>query len=120
MTFGEPIPDFCTRNNELLESSLAAPRQTFSGKLLHPTLVDQVVALFYSLIKNHPFENGNKRIAVMAILVFLHGNNKWISIKPSSLYEMAIFVSQSKPNEKDTVYSRVKNKMKPFIINRDK
>lgn len=71
LTFDEPIPDYSTKDSALLESALGSPRQTFGGKLLYPTLLKQASILFYSLIKNHPFKNGNKRIAVISLLVFL-------------------------------------------------
>lgn len=101
MTFNQPIPDFDTRNKDLLESALGAPQQTFGGSLLYPTLTKQAAILFYSLIKNHPFQNGNKRIAVLTVLVFLSLNNKWLSILPYNFYELAIKVAASKAEEKD-------------------
>lgn len=61
MSFDEPIPDYSTRDNSLLESSLASPRQSF--ELTNSSIHEQASILFYSLIKNHPFRNGNKRIA---------------------------------------------------------
>lgn len=101
MTSQEPIPGYSTRDNGLLESSLGAPKQTFGDKLLYPTIEKQTAILFYSLIKNHPFRNGNKRIAVMAILAFLSLNGKWINIDPVDLYNLACLVSESSPKDKD-------------------
>ena len=46
-----------------LESALAQPRMTFGGTNLYPTLVEKAAALGLSLIKNHPFVDGNKRTA---------------------------------------------------------
>jgi death-on-curing protein len=54
-----------------LESALAQPRMTFEGEDLYPTLVDKTVALGYSLINNHPFVDGNKRIGHAAMEIFL-------------------------------------------------
>ncbi len=109
--YSEPIPDYDTRNNELLESALGQPRQTYDGKLLYPTLVKQAAILFYSLIKNHPFRNGNKRIAVMTLIIFLAINNKWLKVSQSGLYLIAKDVSQSKPDEKDDIM----NALEQFI-----
>lgn len=100
LTYQEPIPDYSTRDNGLLESALGAPSQTFDQKLLYPTLQKQAAILFYSLIKNHPFRNGNKRIAVMALLAFLSINAKWINIEPKKLYEIACLASESLPNKR--------------------
>lgn len=103
MTFEEPIPDYSTRDNSLLESALGAPRQTFGGNLLYPTLQIQAAILFYSLIKNHPFRNGNKRIAVMSLLTFLSLNGLWLSMKPLDLYKLAQEVSSSNPKDRDHI-----------------
>lgn len=54
-----------------LESALAQPEMTFDGKDLYPTLLDKASALAYSLCVNHPFLDGNKRVAHGAMEIFL-------------------------------------------------
>lgn len=54
-----------------LESALAQPRASFGSIELHPTLVDKAAALAFSLCLNHPFIDGNKRVAHAAMEVFL-------------------------------------------------
>jgi len=54
-----------------LESALAQPRASFDDVELYPTLVDKAAALGFSLIRNHPFVDGNKRIGHAALEVFL-------------------------------------------------
>ena len=54
-----------------LESALAQPRATFGGGDLHSTLVQKAAALAFSLTLNHPFVDGNKRVAHAAMEVFL-------------------------------------------------
>jgi death-on-curing protein len=54
-----------------LESALAQPRMIFEGEELYPTLADKAAALGFSLINNHPFIDGNKRLGHAAIEVFL-------------------------------------------------
>jgi death-on-curing protein len=54
-----------------LESALAQPQMTFGGQDLYPTLVEKAAALCFSLISNHPFVDGNKRIGHAAMEVFL-------------------------------------------------
>jgi len=58
-----------------LESALAQPRATFGGSDLHATLPAKAAALGYSLALNHPFLDGNKRVAHAAIEVFLTLNS---------------------------------------------
>ena len=59
------------RDLGLLESALAQPGATFEGTDLHPTLIDKAAALGFSLVANHPFVDGNKRIGHAAMEVFL-------------------------------------------------
>jgi death-on-curing protein len=54
-----------------LESALAQPRATFDGVDLHPSLAAKAAALAYSLALNHPFVDGNKRVAHASMEVFL-------------------------------------------------
>lgn len=116
ITSNEPIPDYSTRDNALLEAALANPKQGFAGKLLYPTLEKQAAILFYSLIKNHPFRNGNKRIAVMALLAHLGLNSKWSDIPPLALYELACRISESDPRRKDSILLRLADEIKKYLI----
>jgi death on curing protein len=54
-----------------LESALAQPRMTFGGEELYPTLIEKASVLGFSLIKNHPFVDGNKRVGHAAVETFL-------------------------------------------------
>lgn len=55
----------------LLASAVNSPFQTFGGEDLYPTVQDKAAQLCYSLVKNHPFTDGNKRTAFHALLVYL-------------------------------------------------
>ena len=63
-----------TRDFGALESALAQPRMTFGGVELYPTLPEKAAALCFSLVRNHPFVDGNKRIGHAAMEVFLNTN----------------------------------------------
>jgi death-on-curing protein len=54
-----------------LESALAQPQMTFNEEELYPTLVEKAAALGFSLIQNHPFVDGNKRMGHAAMEIFL-------------------------------------------------
>jgi death-on-curing protein len=56
---------------EALESALAQPRMTFGGEDLYPTIVEKAAALGFSLIRDHPFVDGNKRTGHAAMETFL-------------------------------------------------
>lgn len=65
---------FGTRDKGALESAIAQPQSSFDGKDLYPSLVEKAIALAYSLAMNHPFIDGNKRIAHLAMETFLFLN----------------------------------------------
>lgn len=72
-----PMPAFRYQVNQgvgLMESALAQPRQTFQGRYLYRTIFDKVATLFFSLINNHPLQDGNKRTALVVALTFLMTN----------------------------------------------
>ena len=60
-----------TRDIHALESSVAQPYLTFGGENLYPTLVEKAAALGFSLVMNHAFLDGNKRIGHAAMETFL-------------------------------------------------
>jgi len=116
MSFNEPIPDFSTRFPNALESCLAAPFQTFSGKSLYSSFLAKASILFYLLIKNHPFQNGNKRIAMTTLFLFLHKNKKWLKVDSQELYNFAIWVTSSPPKLKDETVKAVEKFLKTYLI----
>lgn len=59
------------RDMALLDSALESPFQTFDGVDIYPALLQKAARLGFSLVSNHPFVDGNKRIGVHAMLVFL-------------------------------------------------
>ena len=57
-----------------IDSAVAQPQMTFGGADFYPTVIDKAAALGFSLIKNHGFDDGNKRIGYMAARMFLRMN----------------------------------------------
>jgi death-on-curing protein len=68
------------RDLGMLESAIAQPEMTFGGQALYPTLADKAAALCFSLVMNHPFVDGNKRIGHAALETFLVLNGHELSI----------------------------------------
>jgi len=63
------------RDIGLLQSAVARPNATFDGEELYSSTFEKAAALMHSLIKNHPFIDGNKRVGVLSAIVFLNNNN---------------------------------------------
>lgn len=62
------------RDPGLLESAVLMPQQRFGGEYLHSGLVEMAAAYHFHLCRNHAFHDGNKRVAVLAALIFLRVN----------------------------------------------
>jgi death-on-curing protein len=84
------------RDLGLLESALGQPRQTFGGEDLYPGLVEKAAALGYSLIKNHCFIDGNKRIghAAMEAMLMLNGFELAVEIDKAEVEVLAVAAGQ--------------------------
>lgn len=70
------------RDSALLNSALESAFATFGGKELYPTKEEKGARLGYSLISNHAFVDGNKRIGMYVLLTFLETNG--IKIRPTN------------------------------------
>jgi death-on-curing protein len=80
------------RDMGLLESALARPQATFGQNDLYPDLWSRAAALMHSLIKNHPFVDGNKCTALTATGVFLELNGHRLAMSNEAVLE---FVRQA-------------------------
>ena len=89
------------RDERLLDSALANPLQTFAGLDLYPTCVDKAVQLCYGLIKNHPFLDGNKRIALHSMLILISINGLKIEIAHDELIDIIFKVADGSFNSSD-------------------
>lgn len=116
MDYDEPIPEFSTRFPNVLESCLAVPFQKFGRKDMYHGLVDKAAILFYLMIKNHPFKNGNKRLAMTTLFVFLYKNKKWLKVSNQELYNFSVWVAQSPAKLKDAVVQGIKKFLEIYIV----
>jgi len=116
LSFKEPIPDFSTRLPNILESCLANPFQSFSRKSLYPSLISKGSILFYLMIKNHPFQNGNKRIAMTTLFVFLFKNKKWLRVDAQELYNFTVWIAQSPAKFKEETLKSIEKFLRTSIV----
>lgn len=99
-TANEPIPPFETVDKAKLLGALNAPFQSAFGDDIYETVFDKAAALFYFVAKDHAFENGNKRIAVLVFLYYLARNGWGLEVSARTLYEIAVALVES-PLPKD-------------------
>ncbi|MDF1653911.1 MAG: virulence protein RhuM/Fic/DOC family protein [Coxiellaceae bacterium] len=92
-----------------LESILGNIEQTFDGEALYATSEQRAAHLFYFVIKDHPFSDGNKRIGCLIFLLYLKVQNIAININDNGLVALALLVAESKPTQKDLLIRLIVN-----------
>ena len=91
------------RDMGLLESAVNAPFQSFGGYDVYPTIYEKAARLGFGLALNHAFIDGNKRIAVLAMLMFLKGNNIEIDCTEFELFSVILKLASSEITFDDLV-----------------
>ena len=89
------------RDEGLLDSALNLPFQSFDGEDIYKTIQAKAARLGFSLINNHPFVDGNKRIGILVMLVFLEINGIEIICTDEELIELGLGLADGSVSYKD-------------------
>ncbi len=106
---GENVENFAIVRNGGIEQVVGNIYQTYGQKDLYSSIEEKAVQLFYLLIKDHIFVDGNKRIASFLFLWFLDMNDMLVTgredrtINYLTIYALAIFVAGSNPKDKEVI-----------------
>jgi len=90
-------------------------RQSFDGIDVYPSIEEKAAHLFYFIIKDHPFVDGNKRIGSLMLVLFLIENHILYNrkgerrINDTALEALALLVAESKPNQKEVMVKLIVN-----------
>lgn len=112
----EPPIDFSTRSPNILESCLAVPFQRALEKSNGKGLASKAASLFYLLIKNRPFQDSNRRIALTALFVFLYLNKKWLKVDKNELFDFTVWIAQSPAKLKDETIVAADKFIKSYLV----
>ncbi len=91
------------RDFGLLESAIMRPQTSFGGVFLYVTIFEKATALMHSLLLNHPFLDGNKRTATVAVLAFLEINEFEINATQKEIVNLAHDVENKKMSQKKLI-----------------
>ena len=91
------------RDEGLLDSALEKPRAMFEGAYLHDLLAKISAAYGFHICKNHPFIDGNKRVALVAMDTFLQKNGNEISASEKDVYEVMVKLASGKITKKEFI-----------------
>jgi death-on-curing protein len=90
----EVLDDVALRDFGLLDSAVARPQSSMFGQDAYPDLREKAAALMHSIVANHPFVDGNKRVGLTAALAFLSLNG--VATEPldeDAAYDVTIAVA---------------------------
>jgi len=91
---GETGGSLGLRDHGLLESACARPFASYDGKDLYPDVFSKAAALMHSLINNHPFVDGNKRVGITSALLFLKLNGTEVKANREDLVRFTLAVAR--------------------------
>lgn len=89
------------RDQGLLEASLGRPLQTFDGRELYPSPEEKAAALLESIVVNHPFFDGNKRLGYVLMRLVLMEAGKDIKASQEEKYKMVVGVAKGELHAAD-------------------
>jgi death-on-curing protein len=83
------------RDLPMLLSAMGRPQATFEGKDLYPDVFSKAAALMDSLVRNHPFVDGNKRAAITSAVIYLYLNGYTLVVEPADMVRFTLACAQS-------------------------
>lgn len=89
------------RDEGALKAAIERPRAMFAGQELHPTLYEKAAALLESLCQNHPFVDGNKRVAYTAAGLFLQQNSWALEAATADAVSFMLDVAEGKLHKEE-------------------
>ena len=96
----------------LLESALAAPFASFGGVYFYPTIKEQAARLAYGIANNHAFVDGNKRIGMLVLLIFLKENGILLDCSNEDLIKLGLSVADGTYNVNNTLEFIIEHEIK--------
>lgn len=90
---------YSVRDAAALDAALHMPQAQFGGQFLHPTLFHMAAAYGFHLCQNHPFSDGNKRTAGMAMFTFLQLNDRQIIATEIDYYNTMMSIATGQMNK---------------------
>lgn len=102
------------RDHGLLDSAAAMPQASFGGSFLHDGLPAMAAAYLFHLCKNHPFVDGNKRVAIAAAEMFVELNDLELDASDTELEELTLGVADSSIS-KDAAIEFFRNRVRNAV-----
>ncbi|HEX5349201.1 MAG TPA: type II toxin-antitoxin system death-on-curing family toxin [Pseudonocardiaceae bacterium] len=105
--------DFIVRDYGLLEAALARPQATAFGKEAYPTVDGKAAALLHSLARNHALIDGNKRLALAALIAFYGLNGRRLTLTNDAAYDLVMNVASGQLDTADDIAAVLQDATEP-------
>jgi death-on-curing protein len=96
-------PDYAVRDYGLLEAALARPQATAFGKDAYPDLDAKAAALLHSIARNRALVDGNKRLALAAVIAFYGLNGRRLTLTNDEAYDLVMSVAEGRLDTVDAI-----------------
>jgi death-on-curing protein len=104
---------YAVRDYGLLEAALARPRATAFGKDAYPSLDAKAAALLHSIARNHALIDGNKRLALAAVIAFYGLNGHRLTLTNDAAYDLVISVASGQLDTVDAIAAVLQTATEP-------
>ena len=106
-------PGYAVRDYGLLEAALAHPQATAFGKDAYPDLDAKAAALLHSIARNHALIDGNKRLALAAVLAFYGLNGRHLTLTNDEAYDLVMAVAAGQLDTVDDIAAVLRPATRP-------
>jgi death-on-curing protein len=106
-------PSYAVRDYGLLEAALARPQATAFGKDAYPDLDAKAAALLHSIARNHALIDGNKRLALAAVIAFYGLNGRRLTLTNDEAYDLVISVAAGQLDNVDDIAAVLQDATQP-------
>jgi len=103
------LGEVAVRDHGLLESALARPRASVFGEDAYPSLDEKAAALLHSLARNHALVDGDKRLALMGLIVFYGVNGRRLVLSNDEAYDLVIAVAAGELDDVPSIATRLRD-----------
>jgi death on curing protein len=108
------LGDYTVRDYGLLEAALARPGATAFGKDAYPDLDAKAAALLHSIARNHALIDGNKRLALAALIAFYGLNGRRLTLTNDAAYDLVINVASGQLDAVDEIVAVLRHATRPW------
>jgi len=102
-------PGYAVRDYGLLAAALARPQATAFGKDAYPDLDAKAAALLHSIARNHALTDGDKRLALAAVIAFYGLNGRRLTLTNDEAYDLVISVAAGQLDDADPIAGILRN-----------